>query len=658
MKKITFSVMPLCMLLCFGYAEARNIGESEALQTAQEFRREAGVKMAKAPLKMVYKSASADVINYYVFAPEQGQGFTVVSGNDVAAPVLGYTESGNFDPNNIPPGLKHMLAYYSEQIKQAVADGAAPYAETESMRMDSGNERTAIEPLCPTKWDQDAPYWNLCPTSGSRHCYTGCVATAMAQAVYVFQYPEKSKGYATWNSSVVTFNRTYNWQDMLLSYSGSYSSDQGTAVAELMVDLGKSVDMDYSTSGSGAMTDAVPPALINNFSYDEAVSYSQADQYAESDWHQLMYYQLENGWPVIYGGFGTGYNGGHQFICDGYKPGDYFHINWGWGGLADGYFKLTALNPSSQGAGGNTSNFSTGCDAVYFVRKPVPGSQKQTLISCRGNFVMGTSSSSTVNFRVNNGKIWTTTCNGFINLTGFTFKATLGVRLINKDDPTKFYTLATTSGEKNFVKWSTQVSSISVNTSEIPAGTYYVYPVSKAEGKDQWERITAPRNKQQYVILRISEDGSVVSSTPTTPYYLPVNTLVMTDTAQVEVNHTLAMKPLVIPENGTNTALRYKSSNPAIATVDSITGVVTGISTGSVIITATTTDGSDISSSTRLSVIKDKGVGSITDKVSDEPMDVYTITGILVARKVKQADIQNLDPGIYVAGGKKYIVRK
>ena len=185
-----------------------------------------------------------------------------------------------------------------------------------------------------------------------------------------------------------------------------------------------------------------------------------------------------------------------------------------------------------------------------------------------------------------------------------------------------------------------------------------MYPVSKAEGKDQWERITAPRNKQQYVILRISEDGSVVSSTPTTPYYLPVNTLVMTDTAQVEVNHTLAMKPLVIPENGTNSALRYKSSNPAIATVDSITGVVTGISTGSVIITATTTDGSDISSSTRLSVIKDKGVGSITDKVSDEPMDVYTITGILVARKVKQADIQNLDPGIYVAGGKKYIVRK
>ena len=52
MKKITFSVMLLCMLLCFGYAEARNIGESEAQQTAQEFRREAGVKMAKAPLKM------------------------------------------------------------------------------------------------------------------------------------------------------------------------------------------------------------------------------------------------------------------------------------------------------------------------------------------------------------------------------------------------------------------------------------------------------------------------------------------------------------------------------------------------------------------------------------------------------------------------------
>lgn len=652
-KKSVLALIAFSMLGTWS-AQAREIGVDEAMQVARSFASSHGVRMSASPLRLVNQANTATGVAYYVFAPEKGPGYTIVSGNDVAEPVIGYSEAGIFDQSRMPDGMRFMLDYYRQEIENAVANG---YIPDETPRQSTSKRN--IAPLCPTLWDQDAPYWNLCPTKSGMRTYTGCVATAMAQAVYVFKYPEKSKGTAVWNNSTVSFNRTYQWDNMLLDYSSGYTTAQGNAVAELMVDLGKSVDMDYGNAydgGSGAMTDMVPAALVNNFSYDKACAYSQADNWSITDWNDIMYYQLEQGWPVIYGGFGTGYNGGHQFMCDGYRESDYFHINWGWGGMSDGYFKLSALKPGTQGAGGNTSDFSTGCDAVYFVRPPMEGSEMQTQISCRGNFVMGTSTSSGTTFRVTNGKIWTTTCNAFINLGGFTFRAEMGVRLINADDPSKAYTVASTSGLVNFSKWSYKLASFQVKLGNLPDGTYYVFPVSKAEGKDYWERVKCPRDKQQYVQLIVT-GGNVVSTTPTTPLYIPVNTLYMAAADSVEINKTMYMNPIVIPNNGNNPALRFKSSNPAIATVDSITGLVKGMGLGNCEIMATTTDGSLITAKTALKVIEDTGVGSIADAGEDVPVNVYSITGVLVARGMKVSEINNLQPGIYIAGGRKYIVR-
>ncbi|WP_329905580.1 C10 family peptidase [Porphyromonas pogonae] len=53
--------------------------------------------------------------------------------------------------------------------------------------------------------------------------------------------------------------------------------------------------------------------------------------------------ELDAGRPVQYAGMGR--EGGHSFVCYGYKTDGYFHFNWGWGGKLYGYFKLTALNP-------------------------------------------------------------------------------------------------------------------------------------------------------------------------------------------------------------------------------------------------------------------------------------------------------------------------
>lgn len=651
MKKFTIPALLLSLLLGVTTVQAREISVDEALQTAQTFitKEMSSRRMAKSPLKLIAQANTTTGVAYYVFAPEKGEGFTIISGNDVAAPVLGYSEFDVFDASNMPEGLKFMLDNYRNEIEFATSNGYGAYEP----RNAANEGKSEILPICKTTWDQDAPYWNLCPSK----MYTGCVATAMAQAVYVYKYPEKSKGTAVWNNTTVTFNRTYSWSNMLPSYSSGYTTAQGTAVAELMVDLGKSVDMSYSYSGSGAETEDVPAALVNNFSYDPACAYSQADNWPVNDWNEIMYYQLEQGWPIIYGGFGTGYNGGHQFIADGWRTGNYFHINWGWGGVSDGYYLLTALSPGSQGAGGNTSNFSTGCDAVYNVYPPRENSEVQTQISCRGNFTSSTSTSSATTFRVTSGSLWGSTLNGFVNLGGFAFKAEMGVRLINKDDPSKIYTVAANNGLINFTKWGNVLSTINVTFNNIADGTYYVFPMSKASGKDYWERVMCPRGKQQYVVMTVS-DGSKIFSTPTTPNYVPVNTLYLPVCDSVMVNHTLRINPTVIPYNADNTALRYKSSNEQIATVDSVTGIVRGISLGSCEIYATTTDGSLITAKMPLNVIEDSHVGNIDDEKNlNKRMDVYTITGILVGKDMMLNEMRNLAPGIYIAGGRKYVIR-
>lgn len=66
--------------------------------------------------------------------------------------------------------------------------------------------------------------------------------------------------------------------------------------------------------------------------------------------------------------------GGHAFVCDGYDADDYFHINWGWDGGGDGYFRLAVLDPYGQGAGGGST-----LDGFSFGQEAVIGIQGQTL---------------------------------------------------------------------------------------------------------------------------------------------------------------------------------------------------------------------------------------------------------------------------------------
>lgn len=322
-----------------------------------------GRSMAGKPTFYVFSTASRTII---------------ASADDVAVPLLGYIDSGNFDPARMPPQMKSFLESYSAEIAAATASGRIHITKAAASRA----ERQAIEPLCRTGWNQDAPYNDLCPVKNGDRTYTGCVATAMAQVMKYFSYPTKGSGSVSysWNKQTLSLDLSateFDWGSMLDRYDASSSAASKTAVATLMKACGYVVGMNYGTAddgGSGAPSIAIVPGLVNYLNYDKATDLVYRDMFTLDDWNRKIYDNIRNIGPVVY--CGSSSTGGHAFVIDGYSSDDFFHVNWGWGNAYDGYFKLSALNPDGQGIGGYEGGYNYNQTAVVGMRKPVAGSQK------------------------------------------------------------------------------------------------------------------------------------------------------------------------------------------------------------------------------------------------------------------------------------------
>jgi hypothetical protein len=328
-------------------------------------------------------------------------GWVIVAGDDCATAILGYADCGNFDPNNIPPNMQKWLEGYKTEISFAIENGipATEQVQSEWESISSQNilqaTATSISPLIQTKWDQ-APYYNiLCPydNSASERTVTGCVATAMAQVMNYWEYPKQGYGFHSYNHSkygTLSANfgsTTYDWSNMPTQLTSSSSTTQKNAVATLMYHCGISVDMNYNVSsegGSGAyiissrspINNCTEYALKTYFGYKNTLRGVQKANYTQTEWVNLLKTELNAGRPIVYGGFGE--RSGHCFVADGYDSNNFFHFNWGWNGTCDGYFALTALNPSSGGTGGGSYSYNDNQQAVIGI-EPADGSGPATM---------------------------------------------------------------------------------------------------------------------------------------------------------------------------------------------------------------------------------------------------------------------------------------
>ena len=326
-------------------------------------------------LQLTYTAMDEDNALYYIFNNKEG-GFVVTSGDKRAEEILAYSENGSFDIQTANPNLKFWLKGYEKRISETIKHNLPIKAKDE---IDAPKKDVPI--LIKTHWGQDLPYNKVIRATTSKSYPTGCIATAMSQVMKYYEWPKNGTGSHSYYDSECSkrsysrnFDHPYNWEDMLNEYSnGAYSSTQADAVAELMFDTGVSVNMEYGLTGSGTYTEQVPYAMVHHFGYDKGIAHAYRSYYSDEEWEELIYTELADGRPVMYGGC-TSEDEGHEFICDGYQAStDKYHFNWGWEGDGDCYCVLSAVKCKGY-------LFNEYQDIVYGIQKPCDGKGKLNIV--------------------------------------------------------------------------------------------------------------------------------------------------------------------------------------------------------------------------------------------------------------------------------------
>lgn len=288
----------------------------------------------------------------YIYNNEEKPGFVIVSGSDLLRPVIGYSDSGNIDPGQMPDNLLHWIHWVDE---------ATAWLEShpECSLTESQLTANAISPILGNiAWAQDAPFNNKCPNGSP----VGCVATAAAQCVYHYQYPSTGIGSHTdvnHNNLTVNFSQaTYDYSLMFDRYipSTTYSAAQLNEVAELSYHCGILADMMYGQEASSSSLISLRRGLVENFNYDPYCQVIYRASHTYSEWQNYLQSELSASRPVIIAGTCNNGTEGHCFVIDGVNDKGLYHVNWGWSGSFNGYYDITVLNPEGTGIGASFSD--------------------------------------------------------------------------------------------------------------------------------------------------------------------------------------------------------------------------------------------------------------------------------------------------------------
>lgn len=298
-----------------------------------------------ADLRLAHIEASAAhpaMADYYVFNASDGTAFVIVAGDDRAVEILAYGD-GTLDMDSLPCNVQCWLDGYRIQMEYLHAHPDVPRHQQHREQQDT----LIIAPLVTARWDQTRPYNDQCPLLNGKHCVTGCVATAMAQVMYRWQFPPTAPalaGYTTSKNRITLPSLPQvelQWDKMLDAYIASnYTDEQAAAVATLMRYCGQSCKMDYGTSSGAMQVDELKGLKL--FGYNPSATLLVRYNYSDADWEELLLEELQAGRPILYSGeSSTGIH--HAFVIDGYD-GSRYHANWGWGGIANGYFAIDAFS--------------------------------------------------------------------------------------------------------------------------------------------------------------------------------------------------------------------------------------------------------------------------------------------------------------------------
>ena len=335
-------------VLCFTAAYAQTVPQDEAAEYAARYFRSVG----KTPARAARPELRDGDTLYYVFTAIDGSS-AVVSADRRTQPLLAFTDGQPLTGPDVAPPAQMWLTHYADQLAELRrlpfrAEDAHP--AWERSRCGELRPEAAIAPFLRSNWGQGSQYNYYCPKDikgeGGR-AVTGCVATAMAQLMYHFRFPETGIGsYYYIDEHYGVQSADYGSTTYDFSAMCDKATSVNTAISTLMYHCGVGVDMVYGPDGSGMYNHSAANVLKTYFKYSPDTRYEFRDS-TTLDWDSLIVSHLERNIPLYYAGWSVPDINGHAFICDGYQrveSANYYHFNFGWDGSSNGYFYTNALN--------------------------------------------------------------------------------------------------------------------------------------------------------------------------------------------------------------------------------------------------------------------------------------------------------------------------
>lgn len=455
--------------------------------------------------------------------------FVIVSGDDIAEPILAYGNDRAFEANNVPVQVKYWLQMYADEMEYALSQKRYSF-QKQDVSFIKSEYPAEVAPIMkyndtPIQWDQNSPFKDQCPNYRGERSVAGCVATALGQIMYFHRYPEKGRGgnkvYITDTymiSQEYDFNSShFNFDDMLPHYyTGKYTIEQGEAVADFTHAIGVAVDMDYAPEGSGAKSLDVGSAMVKYFGYDKNIHYAMRDYFTLEEWQNMLKGEISAGRPVCYAGTSTSI--GHQFVFEGYDKNNFFYINWGWAGMSDGYFRLSALAPSSLGIGGGsaTSGGFIFNQAMWLGLQPP--TEDSTPVSF---FIMHNTNLSVDKSQVLAGETVTLSMDNYYN-GSVDFTGVFAVVLEDANEEQKPLVVSNPLTVKCGYgrEGSSGVPALSMVASipaDIEDGRYYMYIASQQNNELGWSRIRANAGYNDRYLVNVKDGMAVFTSVVTEP---------------------------------------------------------------------------------------------------------------------------------------------
>ena len=319
----------------------------------------------------VKRLTTEEVAPYYIFSRGANQGFVIVTGDDALPGVVGVTDSGDYEEDNMPPFLNWYLEKCARLVEAAQQAGAKRTSRPKTV-----TGRVDVSPLIKDKWGQSWPYNAYCPqlTDGSgNNAVSGCVATAASmvahywykdaqhetlKAIEKYKGGENSGYTRAWPKGTII-----NWDLIKTKYTSSDLDAYVDAVATLVAVIGNGAGLNYGTTTGGNIHKC--ESVFSDVLGLEGGTEHWLSGIVYTEWSKMLYEQLIAGHPMTYAGWTEDMSAGHAVVCDGYTASnDRFHINMGWGGGGDGYFNLALGAEDSWGYNGGEEEAVTGIGAM------------------------------------------------------------------------------------------------------------------------------------------------------------------------------------------------------------------------------------------------------------------------------------------------------